>query len=416
MKLHQKLVIGIVMASSLFSCVRHQDQKKLSTKSPVINKVQLSGYTITNYTAKQLSLSTDPSCGSNINPVISEWGSVSGAICRHYYNKFPYNFVQLFYIDVSNNMFFIEKDFNIKTFTSGFDRWRDYGYNFAYSANESSLQSYTYNMKNTTDVTPPISGVDLATSVDGNLGATFTYDENQHLVVNRFIPYNLSKLTKIITFTNFKTNYNYFIHKITFNRAILNISEKEDTQKGTTGARIIDLPSGYNYLIQTYNKMETLHFDVLYQGCYAFGISQISDQEPKFAVSMIYTDGSHIPTINYFKIPYASKDSIVKIVDSSSMVIYYTITDNGVTDGYFYLMDKKLSYKANKIIQVLTDGIMDYSKISTISLSQNDKFLLLNFKYDSVNPNTAPYITKIVFDDSFSNFIKNKIPFFNLKQ
>jgi hypothetical protein len=38
MKLHHKLAIGIIMASSLVSCVGHQDQENLSTKNPVIIK------------------------------------------------------------------------------------------------------------------------------------------------------------------------------------------------------------------------------------------------------------------------------------------------------------------------------------------------------------------------------------------
>jgi hypothetical protein len=107
--------------------------------------------------------------------------------------------------------------------------------------------------------------------------------------------------------------------------------------------------------------------------------------------------------------PNVTETSVVKIVDYSSKVMYYTVTDNGVTNGYFYNMQNQRFYEDNDVIQILTNYTMDDSKLSTVSLSQNDKYLLLDFKYDSVNPTTKPYITKIVFDDSFANFLNDKI-------
>jgi len=40
MQLHQKVAMGIIMASSLVSCVGHQNQQNLSTKNPIVNKVE----------------------------------------------------------------------------------------------------------------------------------------------------------------------------------------------------------------------------------------------------------------------------------------------------------------------------------------------------------------------------------------
>jgi len=106
MKLHHKVAISIVMALSLVSCVGHQDQENLSTKSPVITKNNnLNAFTMAMLTSGQIKGVQD---GENVVDLIKRNKNVFGGMvlsfaCNNgnsYYNIVDFGASDL----ISNNI------------------------------------------------------------------------------------------------------------------------------------------------------------------------------------------------------------------------------------------------------------------------------------------------------------------------
>lgn len=407
MKLHQKAAIGIVMASSLVSCVGHQDSENLSTKNSTVNKVQLSGYTKIDYTAKDISQSYY-NYGvnvSNINGTVSDSGNLYTTTLYKISGTSPYYFYKLLTIGINNQKYFQSNEYiNPKSIKIGFDNMRTNKNNVILGEDNNAFSYCTYNFIDLT-YSQRISGEFISTSPDGNIGITLSYDTNQSLILSQFDAYTLSNLKSVLSIKGSRNDYNYLASKVVSNKAIVNISTNPSVNKSTNGAFIYDIGARRVHSISAIDDMEKLHFDVVYQDNILIGVSQLPTKLPR----LILVSTLDTTSRKYVDMPNVTETSVVKIVDYSSKVMYYTVTDNGVTNGYFYDMQNQRFYEDNDVIQILTNYTMDDSKLSTISLSQNDKYLLLDFKYDSVNPTTKPYITKIVFDDSFANFLNDKI-------
>lgn len=409
MKLHQKVAMGIIMALSLVSCVGHQDQENLLTKSPVVNKVQLSGYTKTDYKITDISFQDYNYCSHDVDAIINNGGAMATQSCN-YSSYSPYYRNGLIVIDSNEYKYFnTDINLNIKNIRVGFDPLRSSTTNVIMGGNKNSFWNYAYGSESFKIIHNAsgggINGDFISTSPDGNIGMTLSYDSNQSLTLNQFNAYTLSELKNVLNISGIKNDYNYLASKVVSNKAIVNISTNPSVNKSTNGAFIYNTSTRQVHSISAIDDMEKLHFDAVYQDNTIIGISQLPNKLPRLIlVSTIDTSSR-----NYANIPNVTETSVVKIVDYSSTVMYYTVTDNGVTNGYFYNMQNQRFYENNEVIQILTNYTMDDSKLSTVSLSQNDKYLLLDFKYDSVNPTTKPYITKIVFDDSFANFLNDKI-------
>jgi hypothetical protein len=403
MQLHHKLAIGIIMASSLVSCVGHQDQENLSTKSPIVNTMQLSGYTKKDYTVKDITGDYYTYCSHDVNSIVNDAEVISTLACykKDYY---PYYYNILLTIDKENKYYDSNVIDNIKNIHSGFDPLRTNKNNIIIGLDNHSLEYYSYDfIKFQNAVT--IKGDYISTSPDGNIGITLSYDTNQSLILSQFDAYTLSDVKPVLSIKGGKNDYNYLASKVVSNKAIVNVSTNPSVNKSTNGAFIYDVGSRRVHSISAIDDMEKLHFDVVYQDNMLIGVSQLPTKLPRLiSISTLDTTSR-----KYVDMPNVTETSVVKIVDYSSKVMYYTVTDNGVTNGYFYNMQNQRFYEDNDVIQILTNYTMDDSKLSTVSLSQNDKYLLLDFKYDSVDPTTKPYITKIVFDDSFANFLNDKI-------
>jgi hypothetical protein len=405
MKLYKKLVLSTITSLLLVSCMGNQDSENLSTKSPLLNKIQLSGYTKTDYTAKDISPNYYSSCSHSINSIINDGGIISGISC--YYNSYnPYFFNGLIIIDNQEHKYISDSQsgLNIKTIKSGFDSLRIVKNNIMFGNGENYLYNYTYDFTSIQSGYQ-ISGSSISTSPDGNIGMTLSYDSSQSLSLNQFNAYDLSGLKNVLNIKGSKNDYNYLASKVVSNKAIVNISTNPSVNKSTNGAFVYDIGARRVHSISAIDDMEKLHFDVVYQDNILIGVSQLPTKLPR----LILVSTLDTMSRKYVDMPNVTETSVVKIVDYSSKVMYYTVTDNGVTNGYFYNMQNQRFYEDNDVIQILTNYTMDDSKLSTVSLSQNDKYLLLDFKYNSVNPTITPYITKIVFDDSFANFLNDKI-------
>ena len=79
----QKIAIGIVMATSLVSCVGNQDNESLSTKSPVLNKVRLSGYSSKYYSVDDLSTKYKKCSVNKTQPIINDGGLINAVLCEN---------------------------------------------------------------------------------------------------------------------------------------------------------------------------------------------------------------------------------------------------------------------------------------------------------------------------------------------
>lgn len=407
-----KQLITIILAMGLIStsCISHE-QENLSTKGPVVNKVQLSGYTKTDYMAKDLGVLA--CCTSKPSGVINDGGFVASMTCT---NRCEEKKI-LVTIDSTSNIRRLD--------TEGI-----FG-EFLYSTYDNLQPNPTlvlfgnnvikYNFLGSTVDGIKLKHLDIndprfAISSDGKSAVSFIshYDQSSRQTYLDLYPFNpnylknTGELVKNYCMCNGSTDDCGIIEKIVSNKVIVNTGLIQDSYRSSNPKSVVyDLIlnkfSVINIISHDFN--EKLYLTVVYKDNILIGISKLVGGVPKFVFVDFFDTSSRF----YLNIPNVRETSVVKIVDYSSKVMYYTVTDNGVTNGYFYNMQNQRFYEDNDVIQILTNYTMDDSKLSTVSLSQNDKYLLLDFKYDSVNPTTKPYITKIVFDDSFANFLNDKI-------